>query len=75
MQSTLALLAAAATLGMLAQEPPKRAGHDHAHMHHGAGETNGAETFLLGQSSGTVFQPLAGPMPMLMSQAGEWKLM
>ena len=36
---------------------------------------NSAGTFLMGQSSGTGFQPPAWPMPMLMTQAGEWNLM
>lgn len=36
---------------------------------------NSAGSFLMGQSSGTAFQPSAWPMPMLMSEVGNWNLM
>ena len=48
------------------------AGMDHSSMDH---SLNAAGTFLMGQSSGTTFQPAAWPMPMLMTKAGEWNLM
>src|SRR5664279_384855 len=34
-----------------------------------------ARHFLMGESSGTGFQPSAWPMPMLMTSAGNWNLM
>ena len=34
-----------------------------------------ASSFLMGESSGTGLQPSAWPMPMLMTSAGEWRLM
>ena len=34
-----------------------------------------ASSFLMGQSSGTAFQPAAWPMPMLMHQIGGWNLL
>lgn len=37
--------------------------------------TDAARNFLMGESSGTGFQPSAWPMPMLMTSAGEWRLM
>jgi hypothetical protein len=63
--------------------------HDHAEMgdhHHSAmavagldhsahGNMNAAGMFLMGQSSGTGFNPAAWPMPMLMTRAGSWDLM
>jgi hypothetical protein len=36
---------------------------------------NSAGTFLMGQSSGTAYQPAAWPMPMAMTQAGGWNLL
>lgn len=39
------------------------------------GNMNEAETFLMGESSGTAFQPSAWPMPMLMTHVGDWHLM
>ena len=36
---------------------------------------NGAQEFLMRESSGTGFQPSAWSMPMLMTNAGEWRLM
>ncbi|MFL6451593.1 MAG: hypothetical protein ACJ746_28540 [Bryobacteraceae bacterium] len=36
---------------------------------------NEAGTFLMGESSGTAFQPSAWPMPMLMNHVGDWSLM
>jgi hypothetical protein len=72
-----------------AQHPPEkskqpgesRTGHSSeekaaaGHHHGGHASLNTAATLLLGQSSGTAFQPAAWPMPMLMSRAGEWNLM
>jgi hypothetical protein len=34
-----------------------------------------ARNFLMDESSGTAFQPLAWPMPMVMTNTGEWRLM
>ena len=44
-------------------------------MHHLGGEMDAAHSFLMGESSGTGFQPSAWPMPMLMTTAGQWRLM
>lgn len=46
---------------------------DHGSMAHG--EMNAAGKFLMRQSSGTAFQPLAWPMPMLITRAGDWHLL
>jgi hypothetical protein len=46
---------------------------DHSTMDHGA--MNAAGSFLMGQSSGTAYQPSAWPMPMVMNRAGSWDLM
>ena len=46
-------------------------GHDQM-MHEGM---NSAGMFLMGQSSGTGYQPSAWPMPMLMNRIGDWHLM
>jgi hypothetical protein len=61
---------------------PQPAAVDHSKMDHGPGGApmnmapgNAATSFLLGQSSGTAFQPKNWPMPMLMSRAGSWNLM
>ena len=40
-----------------------------------SGGMNSAGQFLMGESSGTAFQPSAWPMPMLMNQVGDWHLM
>lgn len=42
------------------------------HMGHGM---DPARNFLMSESSGTGFQPSAWPMPMLMTSAGEWRLL
>jgi hypothetical protein len=55
------------------QAESTKTGPDHSLMHHSA--LDRASTFLLGQSSGTAFQPAAWPMPMLMSRPGDWHLM
>jgi hypothetical protein len=34
-----------------------------------------AHNFLMSESSGTAYQPSAWPMPMIMTSAGEWRLM
>ena len=52
---------------------PAKTETDHSTMHHSNLDPGSA--FLLRQSSGTAFQPLAWPMPMLMTQAGDWHLM
>lgn len=52
---------------------PNMTGMDHATMDHSS--LNPAGMFLMGQSSGTAFQPSAWPMPMLMTKAGDWNLM
>ncbi len=52
------------------------AGHDgmnHSGMNHTG--LNSAGRFLMGQSSGTAFQPASWPMPMLMNRVGSWNLM
>lgn len=41
----------------------------------GSMDMNAAGTFLMRESSGTVFQPAAWPMPMLMNSASDWHLM
>jgi hypothetical protein len=48
------------------------AGMGHAGMSQGL---SAAERFLLGESSGTAFQPEAWPMPMVMTMTGNWHLM
>ena len=53
---------------------PDMPGMDHTHMQ-GSGDMNAAENFLMGESSGTAFQPSAWPMPMLMTPVGDWHLM
>lgn len=45
----------------------------HQGMHHSS--MTSAGSFLMGQSSGTAFQPAAWPMPMLMTMAGDWHLL
>lgn len=64
------------------QHGDKPAEPDDTHMHHGAGgamthgtEMNRAGQFLMRQSSGTSFQPVSWPMPMLMDHLGSWNLM
>ena len=52
---------------------PNMTGMDHTTMDHSS--LNPAGMFLMGQSSGTAFQPSAWPMPMLMTQAGAWNFM
>jgi hypothetical protein len=42
-------------------------------MNHGS--MNSAGMFLMGQSSGTAYQPAAWPMPMIMNRIGGWNLM
>ena len=51
---------------------PDMPGMDHSGMNM---DTNAAENFLMGESSGTAFQPSAWSMPMLMTHAGDWHLM
>lgn len=51
---------------------PSMTGMDHATMEHST--LNSAGMFLMGQSSGTSFQPEAWPMPMLMNRVGGWNL-
>jgi uncharacterized protein involved in copper resistance len=52
---------------------PEMTGMDHTTMDHSS--LNPAGMFLMGQSSGTAFQPSAWPMPMLMTSAGGWNFM
>src|SRR5688500_5508318 len=52
---------------------PNMTGMDHSSMDHST--LNPAGMFLMGQSSGTAFQPSAWPMPMLMNHIGSWNLM
>lgn len=52
---------------------PNMTGMDHGSMDHSS--LNTAGMFLMGQSSGTGFQPSGWPMPMLMTRAGDWNLM
>src|SRR5687768_5862144 len=47
---------------------PNMTGKDHTMTDHSS--LNPAGMFLMGQSSGTAFQPSAWPMPMLMTKAG-----
>lgn len=51
---------------------PNMSGMDHSSMNM---NMNAAEKFLMGESSGTAFQPSAWPMPMLMTHVGNWHLM
>ena len=46
--------------------------HSMRNMQHGMDE---ARNFLMGESSGTGFQPSAWPMPMVLTSAGNWRLM
>src|SRR5438445_6091557 len=60
------------------QQPPqhdmsKMAGMDHSAMGHS--DLNSAGMFLMNESSGTGFQPAAWAMPMVMTRAGDWRLM
>ena len=68
----------------LAQQTPAQPDHsqmDHSQMDHSQhtatpmAEGNSASAFLLSQSSGTVIQPRAWRMPMIMSRSGNWNLM
>ncbi|HYO81800.1 MAG TPA: hypothetical protein VES20_10385, partial [Bryobacteraceae bacterium] len=52
---------------------PNMTGMDHNTMDHST--LNPAGMFLMGQSSGTAFQPSAWPMPMMMTRAGDWNFM
>ncbi len=49
------------------------AASDHASMKHG--DMSAASMFLMSESSGTGLQPPSWPMPMLMTRAGDWRLM
>lgn len=53
---------------------PDMPGMNHQGMDMG-GSTNSASQFLMGESSGTVFQPSTWTMPMVMTHAGDWHLM
>ncbi len=69
------LMCAVCGSAALAQQPdsmPDMPGMDHSGM---SMKMNAAEMFLMGESSGTAFQPSAWPMPMLMTQVGGWHLM
>ncbi len=74
----LLAIAAGAQSTTSAQQPDEHAGMnmemsgDSMHMGHGM---DSAREFLMLESSGTGFQPSAWPMPMLMTNAGEWRLM
>jgi hypothetical protein len=74
----LLAIAADAQSSTSSQQPDEHAGMNMdmsagpMHMEHGA---ESARDFLMGESSGTGFQPLAWPMPMLMTSAGQWRLM
>jgi hypothetical protein len=52
---------------------------DHSQMHSDMGsmpmDMSPSSTFLMGETSGTAFQPLSWPMPMIMKRAGSWSLM
>lgn len=52
---------------------PNMTGMDHSSMDHST--LNPAGMFLMGQSSGTTFQPAAWPMPMHMTRARDWNLL
>jgi hypothetical protein len=56
-------------------DPAKPPAQQDGHAHHHGGSTNAAVDFLFRQSSGTVMQPAAWPMPMLMNSAGKWQFM
>ncbi|MEO8593538.1 MAG: hypothetical protein ABI759_09465 [Candidatus Solibacter sp.] len=55
------------------QHPSSMPGMDHSAMGHSG--MNAAGMFLMNESSGTAFQPAAWPMPMVMTSAGNWRLM
>lgn len=58
-----------------ADEPTNMPGmdmSDHHHMGHGMPSS---EMFFMDESSGTAVQPSGWPMPMVMTQAGSWRLM
>jgi hypothetical protein len=61
-----------AALAQQSDPIPDMPGMDHSGMNM---DMNAAETFLMGESSGTAFQPSTWPMPMLMTEAGHWHLM
>src|SRR5689334_3462635 len=48
-------------------------GMDHGSMDHS--QMSPSESLLMGESSGTGFQPAAWPMPMLMSRFRDWRFM
>lgn len=77
-------------LSLHAQQEMDHSHMDHSQMQHGdhgmgdmkdmpgmdsSGSMNSAGQFLMGESSGTAFQPRAWPMPMVMNQVGDWHLM
>ena len=74
----LLAITAGAQSSTSAQQPDEHTGMnmemsgDSMHMGHGM---DSAREFLMLESSGTGFQPSAWPMPMLMTNAGEWRLM
>jgi len=87
---TLALFASSAVSGQDASPPVDHSKMDHSQMGHSdhnmAGtkgmpgmasghQMNSASQFLMGESSGTAFQPSSWPMPMLMNRVGDWHLM
>ena len=77
--SLRAVCLACAVLGSaaLAQQPdsmPDMPGMDGSGMNMNT-NMSAAEMFLMRESSGTAFQPSAWPMPMLMTQVGNWHLM
>ena len=83
--SLVPLLLIVFTIAATAQSsPPSQQADPHAGMdmpvssgpmqHMGLG-ADPACNFLMLESSGTGFQPSAWPMPMLMTNAGEWRLM
>jgi hypothetical protein len=79
----VAALALAFTVTTLAQHeqhqrgaPPQKEEPPSAHAHHAShSPMNSAGSFLMTQSSGTALQPVAWPMPMVMTNAGKWSLM
>lgn len=69
-------------LGLLTLAAITQAQHEHQHgdpatghqsMDHG--DMSAASMFLMNESSGTGLQPPTWPMPMLMTRAGDWRLM
>jgi hypothetical protein len=78
---SVAVLCAADGDGQDAAQQPSHGQHDMARMpgmDHDSGDhsqMSPSESMLMGESSGTAFQPAAWPMPMLMTRFRDWRFM